>query len=130
MHTLPLPNPAINLACQSAGADFAVLVGSRASRAARADSDWDIAIALPADTDPLQRLGKLEVLRYALAHALDTPAGHIDLIDLYSAGLAMREQVANHGILLYGNGTLAWSRFLTRTWRELEDFEYERNHGF
>lgn len=124
-----LNRPALQAALQAAGADFAVLVGSRACGQAHRDSDWDIAVALPTGADPLQRLDTLEALRYALADILACHADQVDLIDLYRAGLAMREQAANHGLLLHGQGSLAWSHFLTRTWRELEDFSYEQTHG-
>jgi hypothetical protein len=39
----------------------------------------------------------------------------------------MRGSVAEEGLPLAGEDTLAWAHFLLRTWRELEDFYWERH---
>lgn len=109
--------------------DFAVLVGSRANGRARPESDWDIALQWQAGNDCLSDLGALEVLRRQIAAALGVGEQSVDLIDLARAGLAMRAAVAEEGVVLFGEDSLAWARFLTRTWRELEDFYWERSHA-
>lgn len=65
-------------------------------------------------------------MQLSLAAGAGIPVEQLDLIDLSAAGLAMREQVANHGLLLKGDNSLAWSHFLVRTWRELEEFAWEQ----
>lgn len=108
---------------------FAVLVGSRATGSARPDSDWDIALEWTPQRDWLSVLGSTETLRHTLADALQTSPANIDLIDLRRANLAMRASVAEEGLPLTGQDTLAWARFLLRTWRELEDFYWVRRHA-
>ncbi|TAN50087.1 MAG: nucleotidyltransferase domain-containing protein [Methylococcaceae bacterium] len=112
-----------------AATSLAVLVGSRCQGTPRPDSDWDIAVLLNYSLDAMAQFEEFETLRNRLAKALHTATDKIDLIDLRHAGLAMREQVANHGVLLKGENTLLWSHFLTRTWRELEEFYWERKRG-
>lgn len=108
---------------------FAVLVGSRADGTARAASDWDIALQWDHALFWLDVLGRTETLRRNLARALDVPEQDIDLIELRRANLAMRAAVAEQGIVLSGHNTLAWERFLRRTWRELEDFYWDKAHA-
>ncbi len=74
-------------------------------------------------------LGKTETLRRKLAMSLGVVPGKIDLIELRRANLAMRAAVAETGIPLKGEDSLSWVRFLTRTWRELEDFYWEQSHA-
>jgi predicted nucleotidyltransferase len=109
--------------------DFAVLVGSRALGTAHADSDWDIALHWCSQPDWLDQLGAQETLRCGIAQTLGVSPDEIDLIDLARASLAMRANVAEDGVVLKGEDGLAWARFLTRTWRELEDFYWERSHA-
>lgn len=106
--------------------ELAVLVGSRAQGNANDDSDWDIALRWLPEIEPLQRLGKTEILRRLLASKLKLPEDKIDLIDLTNARLAMRSVVAEEGIVLKGEDTLAWSHFLQRTWRDLESFYWDK----
>ncbi len=107
---------------------FAVLVGSRANGSATENSDWDIALQWQYG-DALERIAKHELMRHRLAHILEAPDDKIDLIDLSNARLAMRALVAEEGSLLVVNDELAWAKFLTRTWRELEDFYWDRTHA-
>lgn len=107
---------------------FAVLVGSRANGSATEKSDWDIAIQWQYG-DALERIARHEMMRHQLARKLEVPDDQIDLIDLSNAGLAMRALAAEEGRLLVANDELAWAKFLTRTWRELEDFYWERTHA-
>jgi predicted nucleotidyltransferase len=107
---------------------FAVLVGSRANGSATENSDWDIAIQWQYG-DALERIARHELMRHRLARILEAPDEPIDLIDLSNARLAMRALVAEEGFLLVVNDELAWAKFLTRTWRELEDFYWERAHA-
>jgi len=109
--------------------EFAVLVGSRAQGTANQDSDWDIALQWHPQTDWLIQIGMQESLRRSIADILAISPEDIDLIDLARANLAMHATVAEEGIVLKGEDTLAWARFLTRTWRELEDFYWEQTHA-
>lgn len=115
--------------CAQPQLEFAVLVGSRAAGKAKADSDWDIALQWSAQLDWLGMLGLTETLRRTLADALRTPPDAIDLIELRRANLAMRASVAEEGVPLMGEDTLAWARYLQRTWRELEDFYWDKHHA-
>jgi len=115
--TLPCAIPAI-----------AVLVGSRALGTATENSDWDIAIWWLDEDDAWKNLGKTETLRRSLANALQTSEDKIDLIDIQQAGLAMREKIANEGQLIYTHKPLVWMKFLTRTWWEVEQFYWEKQH--
>jgi predicted nucleotidyltransferase len=107
---------------------FAVLVGSRAQSQNRTDSDWDIAVYWEY-SDSMKRIEQHEILRHQLAKALAESDSNIDLIDIRDARLAMRALIAEEGFILQVNNELAWARFLTRTWRELEDFYWERQHA-
>lgn len=111
------------------GIEFAVLVGSRATGAAHPDSDWDIALQWDARLDWFEVLGKTETLRRKIAETMGVAPDRIDVIELRRANLAMRAEVAEGGLPLLGEDTLAWAHFLTRTWRELEDFYWERRHA-
>ena len=97
--------------------EFSVLVGSRATGTARVDSDWDIALQWSPQLDWLSVLGNTETLRRTLADALQTAPSNIDLIELRRANLAMRASVAEEGVPLTGQDSLAWAHFLQRTWR-------------
>lgn len=107
---------------------FAVLIGSRAHGSATEKSDWDIAIQWQYG-DALERIARHELMRHRLARLLEAPDDQIDLIDLSNARLTMRALVAEEGSLLVVNDELAWAKYLTQTWRELEDFYWERTHA-
>lgn len=109
--------------------EFAVLVGSRATGTAHAASDWDIALQWSHQLDWLTILSNTETLRRKLASELNIAESAIDLIELRRANLAMRASVAEEGQALAGEDSLAWSRFLQRTWRELEDFYWDKQHA-
>lgn len=109
--------------------EFAVLVGSRAADTALQKSDWDIALQWNAGLDWLDVLGKTETLRRKLAKTIGIESADIDLIELRRANLAMRATVAEQGVSLTGEDSLAWAHFLTRTWRELEDFYWEQRRA-
>lgn len=109
--------------------DFAVLVGSRADNTARPDSDWDIALQWQINAPWMQTLGEQETLRRAIAETLNVSPDRIDLIDLPRANLAMRANAAENGRVLKGEDSLEWAHFLTRTWRELEDYYWEQSHA-
>ena len=110
--------------------ELAILVGSRAGGTARQESDWDIAIQYARfDSDAFLALGRFETLRHQLGRVLGVSGNAVDLIDLPRARLAMRAVVAEEGVPLKGEESLAWSHFLTRTWRDLEDFYWERRHA-
>jgi len=109
--------------------EFAVLVGSRATGKARSDSDWDIALQWSPQLDWLTVLGSTETLRRALAAVLQVTPDTVDLIELRRANLAMCASVAEEGLPLTGQESLAWAHFLQRTWRELEDFYWDQRHA-
>jgi hypothetical protein len=108
---------------------FAVLVGSRATGVVHAQSDWDIALQWSPQLDWLTILSKTEILRNTLAVAMHIAPSAIDLIELRRANLAMRASVAEEGLPLAGQASLAWMHFLQRTWRELEYFYWEKRHA-
>ena len=109
--------------------EFSVLVGSQATGKAHAASDWDIALQWSPALDWLTVLSHTETLRSQLAEALQISPESIDLIELRRANLAMRASAAEEGLPLTGQDTLAWAHFLQRTWRELEDFYWEKQHA-
>lgn len=109
--------------------EFAVLVGSRATGTAHANSDWDIALQWSPQLDWFNVLARTEILRSKLAHDLNVEQAAIDLIELRRANLAMRASVAEEGLPLAGDDSLAWAHFLQRTWRELEDFYWDQRHA-
>ncbi len=109
--------------------ELAILVGSQAEGRARPESDWDIAIQWKRDISLLDNLAKTEILRRLLATALAVEEDRIDLIDLPGARLAMRAVVAEDGVPLKGEDSLAWNHFLGRTWRELEAWEWEKQYA-
>ena len=108
---------------------FAVLIGSRANGTHHPDSDWDIALQWSSQLDWMQVLGKTETLRRKIAKAMGVRSDQIDLIELRRANMAIRASVAESGIPLTGDDSLAWAHFLTRTWRELEYFYWEQSHA-
>ena len=109
--------------------EFAVLVGSRAMDTAHQQSDWDIALQWSHRLDWLTVFAKTETLRHHLALTLGVDPGAIDLIDLRRANLAMRASVAEEGIPLAGAEALPWTHFLSRTWRDLEDFYWDKHYA-
>ncbi|TVS09567.1 MAG: nucleotidyltransferase domain-containing protein [Gammaproteobacteria bacterium] len=109
--------------------ELAVLIGSRCRGTATEASDWDFAIQWSDELGFEGVLAATEHLRARLAEALRTDVERIDLIDLRSARLAIRAVVAEEGCLLKGDGSLAWSHFLLRTWRELEQWSWESTHA-
>jgi predicted nucleotidyltransferase len=109
--------------------EFAVLVGSRATGKARPDSDWDIALQWAPQLEWLTVLDLTETLRRTLAVVLKVSPSAIDLIELRRANLAMRASVAEEGLPLAGQDTLAWPHFLQRTWRDMEDFYWSKCHA-
>ena len=109
--------------------EFAVLVGTRANGTERMESDWDIAVYWRDGLPWLERVSKTEMLRRELAKTLGENESQVDLIDLANANLAMRANVAEDGVPLVGDQSSAWARFLRRTWRELEDFYWDKERS-
>ena len=79
--------------------------------------------------DFVQQLAATERLRMTLAEKLGVSEQTVDLIDLPTARLTMRAVVAEEGIPLKGDDSLAWHRFLQRTWRELEEQYWEKTYA-
>jgi len=109
--------------------ELAILIGSQAIGNATLFSDWDIAIRWQKKVGPLKQLGQTETLRRLIANHLGLPEEKIDLVDLTTAGLTMKAVVAEQGLILKGEETLAWCYFLQRTWRELETFYWNKNYA-
>lgn len=109
--------------------EFAVLVGSRASGKNHQSSDWDIAIQWSPEMEWLVLLAATETLRRDIARALQVEESAVDLIELRRANLAMRANVAEEGLVLSGGDSPTWAIFLRRTWRELEDFYWYKQHA-
>jgi predicted nucleotidyltransferase len=114
---------------QTEGLAFAVLVGSRAEGSAHAHSDWDIAIQWARTLSLTEQLRRTELLRHQLRLALGLDEDKIDLIDVSGAGLAMRALVAEEGKELVVQDDLAWIRFLSATWFELEDHYWREQYA-
>lgn len=108
--------------------ELAILIGSQASGKAHLNSDWDIAIRWhrQPDISIITVLAQTETVRRTLAQRLEVTEDKIDLIDLTHARLTMRAVVAEEGLILKGENTLAWHYFLQRTWRELEEFYWNQ----
>jgi len=106
--------------------ELAVLIGSRASGAARPESDWDIAIQWQGPPAFMRAMALTEQLRARLARGLGCSVDAIDLVYIPDARLAMRSVIAEEGFPLRGEETLAWKHFLQRTWRELEEAYWEK----
>lgn len=104
------------------------MIGSQASGKAHAKSDWDIAIRWhrQPEISIISVLAQTKTLRRILAQLLKVAEDQVDLIDLTYARLTMRAVVAEEGIVLKGDDTLAWHYFLQRTWRELEDYYWNQ----
>ena len=109
--------------------ELAVLLGSQANGTATAKSDWDIAIRWCKHIAPIDQLVLEAKLVQRVAQTLSVHPDKVDLIQLNTAKLAMREVVANQGVPLKGEQTLAWFHFLTQTWAEVEDFYWRKNHA-
>lgn len=111
---------------QQVDLELAILVGSKARGNASEHSDWDFAIRWLQAIEPMQQLAKTETLRRLLAKQLQQPEAKIDLIDLSRATLTIRAVVAEEGVILKGEESLAWAHFLQRTWRDLESFYWSK----
>lgn len=124
MSTSRIDSLRINLASET-DLELAVLIGSQSTGKSHGNSDWDIAIQWKKGLQLLELLGKTESLRQRIAKVLQVPEAKIDLIDLPCARLGLRSVVAEEGLLLKGEDSLFWHHFLSRTWREIEDFYWE-----
>jgi predicted nucleotidyltransferase len=109
--------------------ELAVLIGSRATGRATEQSDWDIAVRWRKGLDWMQQLAATERLRAQITRRMGISDSAVDLIDMNSTRLAMRSVIADEGIALKGEDTLAWHRFLQRTWREQETYHWETLYG-
>jgi len=109
--------------------ELAILIGSRAATTALPNSDWDIALQWVRSMGFVEQLAATELFRGTVANKLGVPEHAVDLIDLPTAGLTMRAVVAEEGVPLKGSDSLAWHRFLKRTWRELEEHYWEQTYA-
>jgi predicted nucleotidyltransferase len=118
-----------NILASAADLELAILIGSRATNTARPDSDWDIAIQWFRGLDFVEQLAATEQLRKIISEQQGISVQSVDLIDLPTARLAMRAVVAEEGVIIKGGDSLAWHRFLRRTWRELEEQYWEKTYA-
>lgn len=109
--------------------ELAILVGSRALGTATLYSDWDIAVRWKKEINGLLCLEHSEALKQKIADAIGAHQDKIDLIDITAARLAMKAVIAEEGVMLKGDDTLAWSHFLSQTWAELEDYYWREQHA-
>lgn len=109
--------------------ELAILIGSRATNTARPDSDWDIAIQWDRGYGFVEQLAATEHLRKKISVILGVSVSSVDLIDLPTARLAMQAVVAEEGVVIKGIDSIAWYRFLRRTWRELEEHYWEETYA-
>jgi len=109
--------------------ELAVLIGSQASGNATPQSDWDVAVRWGRNIRGTARLQHMEILKQQIAEAIKTHKDQIDFIDITSARLAMRAVIAEEGIILKGEDTLAWSHYLSQAWAELEEFYWKKSNA-
>lgn len=109
--------------------ELAILVGSRAQQTANQNSDWDIAIRWQKHIPAIDSLSLTASLQMVIAQCLNVHPDQIDIIDMTTARLAMRANIAEQGLPLLGEDSLAWSHFLTHTWAELEEHYWRAQHA-
>lgn len=109
--------------------ELAVLIGSRAQQSAHENSDWDIAIRWKKHLSAIHSLALSSSLQIDIAKHLNVLVENIDLIDMTAARLAMRATIAEEGIPLVGEDSVAWNHFLTKTWAELEEHYWRAQHA-
>jgi predicted nucleotidyltransferase len=109
--------------------ELSILVGSQAKKSAKPESDWDIALRWNKNVDVLHAHQQTELLKQKISDATHIHKDKIDTIDMTTARLAMRAVIAEEGIVLKGEDTLAWNHFLTLTWAEMEDYFWRKNHA-
>jgi predicted nucleotidyltransferase len=105
----------------AAGVDFALLFGSRASGAARPDSDWDLAVHCAEALDADARAE----LRDRLVAALE-PALSVDVVLLNDAAPLLAQR-ALEGRMLVMRDRKAYVRFFVRTLALAGDEAYYRD---
>lgn len=107
----------------------ALLYGSRA-REAPSPSDWDFALVFDGeDASQLNRLARLERLKFELGKRLGMGAERIDLVDLRRAPVGLCITVAEEGRILKGHRSLELFRFYQRAWSAQEEFHFRKAHG-
>lgn len=109
--------------------ELAILIGSRTQESAGNSSDWDIAIRWKKNISGLARLDQTEHLKNLIFTQVGISKDQIDIIDMAAIRLAMRAVIAEEGVILKGENTLAWNHFLTQTWGELEDYYWRQQHA-
>ena len=109
--------------------ELSVLIGSQAKGNATHESDWDIALRWKNHLGGLIILRQAEKLKQQISDALHIHKDKIDFVDINQARLTMRAVIAEEGIVLKGEDSLAWNHFLTQTWAELEDYYWRQNHA-
>lgn len=109
--------------------ELVILIGSQASGNASEASDWDIALRWNINIHRIKALKLTEILKQKISEATHIHKDEIDFIDIPQARLAMRAVIAEEGMILKGEDTLAWNHFLTQTWAELEDYYWRQNHA-
>jgi predicted nucleotidyltransferase len=110
------PDESVERILADVGIRFAYLFGSRASGAARANSDADVAVMPERDLGLLER----ERLAARLTTALGVP--DVDVVSLDRAPLELRGRIVQEGALVYSADEPARVAFEVRTRSEYLDF--------
>jgi predicted nucleotidyltransferase len=109
--------------------ELAVLIGSQANGSATPQSDRDIAVRWGKKIHGTARWQQMEILKQQIASTIKSHRDKNDFIDIASARLAMRTVIAEEGVILKGEDTLAWSHYLSQTWAELEEYYWKRSNA-
>jgi predicted nucleotidyltransferase len=107
---------------------ISLLFGSQARGDSYEESDWDIAILFKNNTDGWDNLGRQEDIRHLLALALAINDDKVDIVDLHRGGLGINATVADEGIILTGQNSLALAIYYQRVWANLEDYYWNLEH--
>ena len=93
-----------------------ILFGSRAKGTARADSDWDVAVA----SDHQMSLDERVAWAQKAAHLLQVNEDRVDLVDTWSASPLLQHYIGEQGRLLAGDPFL-FVRFRVLAWKRYQD---------
>jgi predicted nucleotidyltransferase len=107
---------------------ISLLFGSQARGDSHEQSDWDIAILFKNTSDGWDNLGRQEDIRHLLALALAINDDKVDIVDLHRGGLGINATVADEGIILTGQNSLALAIYYQRVWANLEDYYWNLEH--
>jgi predicted nucleotidyltransferase len=109
--------------------EVAVLFGSQALGNATLASDYDIAVIFKEVFHGTDSIGRIEQTRRHIAASMGIADTAIDIAEIRHAGLSIRRTVAEQGLVVVGENSLAWCQFLERTWRSLDAFTWEQQRA-